>query len=200
MVSPNEPPPSDRQLVMAAQTGSREAWAALVERYYAPVRRYLTGQLHDPDAAVDLTHDVFLAALALLDRAPTDRPFVPWLFRIAQNHLKRGRRRDSRARRVVSLDGLIEGAGEQTVPALRQLGDIGIEVTEREQIGEVLAALSPRLCRALLLHALKGQTAREVAEVLGVSVGAAEKQISRAKAEFSARYNALADQDAASTS
>lgn len=191
MFLPDAPSPTDQQLVAASQQGSQEAWALLVERYYPRLRRYLNGHTGDSDLAADLTHDVFLAAGDLLDRLPAERPFVPWLYRIAQNHLKRAKRRRGRfERRVVSLEWLVEQPGP-LYASLRQSDDLEASVAEAQAVQNALALMRPALRYALLLNILMDLPASAVADVLGLSLAAAERRISRAKADFRSRYNAL---------
>lgn len=176
---------TDEQLVAAAKAGSRDACAVLLQRYYVPLRRYLTACSGDPDSAAELTQETFLTALNLLDRFVPNRPFAAWLYRIAQNHLHRLWRR----RRFISLDWMLDGARlNAQIP--NQSADLEADAGERDVVDQVLSELSPLLRDALLLHSLMGLTAREIAEVLGISLAAAERRISRAAEQFRIRYNA----------
>lgn len=183
--------PADHDLVIAARAGSETAWAALVEHYYPLLLRYLTGRTGDPDLAADLTQETFLAALIDLNQPGAERDLAAWLYRIAQNRL-RAAQRTQRLRQVISLEWLRERPGqtEQVLPALRQPDEFAL-ISERELVERILAELSPSLREALLLHSLKGLTASEVAGVLGISIAAAERRISRAQTQFRVRYNAL---------
>ncbi|MGH2534192.1 MAG: RNA polymerase sigma factor [Thermomicrobiales bacterium] len=181
---------TDSQLVVAARAGSETAWTVLVERYYPLLVRYLTGRTGDPDLAADLTQDSFLVTLIDLDQPGAERDFGAWLYRIAQNRLRAARRKQRR-RQVVSMEWLREqpGQAEQVLSGSRQPDEFAV-VGERELVERVLADLSPALREALLLHSLKGLTAPEVAGVLGISIAAAERRISRAQQQFRLRYDA----------
>src|SRR5262245_5596149 len=48
--------------IRAAQAGDTRAYAALVDRYWPRVQRWLTGLTQDIQAAEDVTQDVFLKA------------------------------------------------------------------------------------------------------------------------------------------
>jgi RNA polymerase sigma-70 factor (ECF subfamily) len=183
----------DLQLSAAARAGEEAAWVALVEHYYAPILRYLTAQTGDPEAAAELAQDTFLAAGALRHRLPADRPFAAWLYRVAQNHLWRWRRRRGLLH-FVSLDWLFERSGP-TVAPLRHPEDVEVAVADVELVRHTLGRLSPLLREALLLHDLAGFTAPEVAQILGISLAAAERRISRAKERFRGQYRALADEE-----
>ena len=190
---PDRPPPTDEQLAAAARDGVAAAWDDLIERYHAPLLRYLIARTGDRELAAELGQDTFLAAVGLLPRRPPDRPFAPWLYRIAQNHLRRSWKR-RRLQRAVSLDWLFGPDGAAPVPP-RQPLDVEDAVADGEAVRAALGGLSPRLREALLLHSLDGFTAPEVAQILGISLAAAERRISRAKEQFRQRYRALAGDD-----
>lgn len=178
----------EQHLVAAARTGSAEAWEELVRRFEPLVRRYLTGQLLQPDVAADVTQDVFVAAWVLLHRLRDDDWFVPWLYRIAHHHGRRARRIAGR-RRLVSLDQLFDQLGSAT-SKLRDPTDVADTVAMHDLVQRTLTCLSPALREALLLSAMQGLSAHEVAQHLNISPAAAERRISRAKADFRKRYRA----------
>lgn len=75
---------SDLDLARAAQGGSREAYAELVQRHYLPIHRFLLSLLDNRSDAEDLTQDTFLRALNKIHRFNPKRPFRPWVFTIAR--------------------------------------------------------------------------------------------------------------------
>lgn len=184
----------DQHLAVAARAGSKQAWEELVRRHFPRLRRYLAGHLGDMELAAELTQDVLVAAGELLGRLPDGDLFIPWLYRIALNHLKRARRRQGRQRRPISLDSLLERSGSMAAD-LWDPSDVAEAVAEQDLVQRVLGELRPTLREALLLNALTGLSAAEVAQLLGLSLAAAERRISRAKEEFRQRYNALIEGD-----
>lgn len=183
--------PTDQQIAAAVLAGQRDAFGVLFERHYPSLVRYLTAQTADPTLAEDLAQDAFLVAFRDLGDLAVGRPFVPWLYRIAQHRLRRVWRR-RRLLRFVSLDQPPSSAG-LIAPGLRLPGDLATAGGERDHVGQVLSGLSDAQRTVLLLHDLEGLTAREIAEVMGISPVAAERQLSRARSRFRARYNALAE-------
>lgn len=179
-------------VVANARSGSRDAWEALVSEHYPTLHRYLRSQLHDEDLASELVHDVLIEAGRLLPRLRDDRYFTPWLFRIAQNHLKRARRRRTVLGRFVSLDWLRETSAP-VYYSVCQMDDFTGSLDEGNEVQECLLEITPPLRDALLLSAVGGLSAPEVAQCLGLSRVAAERRISRAKEQFRRRYNARAD-------
>lgn len=68
-----------------ARAGDREAFDALVDRYWHPVRAWLAGLTGDDHAAEDLAQEAFLKAWVALPGLVAEGTFRVWLFRIARN-------------------------------------------------------------------------------------------------------------------
>jgi len=186
-------PDLDEHLVQAARAGEAAAWEELVRRHHSPLVRFLSAQTGDPEAGSDLAQQTFLDAYRRLDRLTDGQPFAPWLYQIARyNFLPFWRRRRWDAH--TSLDALAERA-EEFLSAPRR-PDPFAAVDEQDLVQQVLADLSPLLREALLLHALRGLTAGEIASMLGISESAAQRRVSRASADFRRRYRARSVDDA----
>lgn len=178
---------SDEHLAVQAQLGDQLAWEELIHRHYARLHRYMSAQTRDVEAAAELTQETFLTAFSLIHRYADDRPFAGWLYRIGQNHLHRWWRKQ-RLRRIISLEMM--GKSPQTNEAL-WLSNLDTQMADRDLVEKVIDELSPSLRDVLLLHALGGLSGPEVAATLGLSLAATERRMSRAKAQFRERYNAL---------
>ena len=75
------------QWIRAAQQGDRNAYAALVDRYWPRVQRWLQSFSHNAQTAEDLTQDTFLKAWVGLPRFSAGSNFRAWLFCIARRVL-----------------------------------------------------------------------------------------------------------------
>src|SRR5579885_114791 len=89
----------EHRLIRAAQAGDRTAFAALVERYWDRLYRWLYRLTQDRHTAEDLAQESFLKALAGLSKFRAGTNFNAWLFRIAHNtfanyHRSAARRRE----------------------------------------------------------------------------------------------------------
>lgn len=187
MMSPHDAVPTDEEIVTLVLAGRLDAFHILFERHHAALTHYLTRLTGNSDLAADLAQDTFLEAYRCRGSLANRRAFAPWLYRIAQHRLQRLWRR----RRILQFLSL------ENVPALIRdrpaSGELENSYEERELIQQVLRGLTSRQRSALLLHDLGGLSTQEVATVLGCSTVAAERQISRTRATFRARYSALAD-------
>lgn len=182
----------DHTYVAAAQTGSRQAFETLVDRYYRQIQHYLTRQVNDHELAADLTQETFVDAFRRLDRLQDDRPFAAWLYRIARNNMLHELRKH-RVRQNVSLEWL--HPHDQSALADVTTGERLEACHERDLIHTVLNQLSPTLREPLLLYTLWGFPGQEVARILDISAPAARQRISRAREEFCQRYQELYNVD-----
>jgi RNA polymerase sigma factor (sigma-70 family) len=151
-------------LVLSARKGEPGTMPKLVSQFYSAVRAYLV-RLVGPQEADDLCQEVFLKATTKLDSFDPEYPFGTWLFRIASNSA-----RDFFRRRGVRRPILPEPTSEPYV----------VSPEESENLSRALQNLPPDLAEPLLLFYQQGKTHAEVAQLLGLSVGAAKMRVHRA--------------------
>lgn len=163
----------DEHLVLRdAQKGDRQAFAALVERYWDRLYRWLYHLTHDRHAAEDLTQEAFCKALAHLDRFQAGTNFRAWLFRIAHNSFLNQVRNHGRGRQPLPEDlaTVAEGPVEQAV--------------NREALQELarsVAKLPPEFRAAFLLRAEEELSFRQIADVLGLTEETARWRVFKAR-------------------
>jgi RNA polymerase sigma factor (sigma-70 family) len=76
---------SDAILARLAVAGDKEAFEALIQRYYVSLFNYIYRLMGDRDEASDLLQEVFLRFYTSLSTLRTDKPFKSWLFQVAHN-------------------------------------------------------------------------------------------------------------------
>lgn len=177
---------ADKSLIDAHLAGDREAFAELVRRHGGIVLGYLRKMTGRPELAEDLFQETFKR---VHEKAHTLRGsrFRPWLFKIATNVALDGMRRGSRSR-MVSLDQEFGCAGNgnprrDAAVAAANCCEPSQEVIKAEQRRQVRQAIEllPRRQRATLVLAYYQQLSyREVAEVMGCTIGTVKIQMYRA--------------------
>src|SRR6478736_536251 len=164
---------TDAQLLQAyAEHRSDAAFAELVRRHIDLVHSAARRMVGDTHLAEDVTQATFLA-LAKSAAQLTDRPVLAaWLHRTAQNiaaqTVRTDVRRRTREQEAAAMNELLaappEAGWEQIAPHLdAALGELN--EPERD---------------AVLLRYFERQSAREMAQTLGISDEAAQKRVSRA--------------------
>jgi RNA polymerase sigma-70 factor, ECF subfamily len=168
------------ELLAAATAGDEEAFVQLT----GPLRRRLhvhcyrmLGSVHDAD---DALQETMLRAWRGIGRFEPRAELSSWLYRIATNvclrMIEQRGRRDS-----ASIDAYLQpypdGLLEPVTPE--------DEVERRETIGlafvTAVQLLPPRQRAALVLRDVLGWSARDAADLLGVSVAAANSALQRAR-------------------
>ena len=175
MASPHEPntlPLEEHLLVRAAQKGDRPAFAALVERYWEPLYRWLFHLTHHRQTAEDLAQEAFLKAFAALDSFQAGTNFRAWLFRIAHNSFANQRRAAARMRQALpeSLPTADEG------PVERVLSREALQLLAR-----AVSRLPADFRAAFLLRAEEGLSFREIADVLDITEETARWRVFKAR-------------------
>ena len=74
---------SDDTLIRQALKGKKSAWINLVKRYEKSLYNYALRMVNNPDDAMDLMQDIFVATLRNLSSFRGDSSFKNWLFKIA---------------------------------------------------------------------------------------------------------------------
>jgi RNA polymerase sigma-70 factor (ECF subfamily) len=144
----------------------------------------------NPEEAAQLTQDTFLDVFRSASSFGNGPSLAPWLFRIARNNLLPFQRRQAKFR-FESLDDLLLSPG-LPVPIVEHDGFAEGTVL-KDAISLTLAAMRPTLREALVLNALAGLTAREIAVLLEIRTEAAEQRLTRAKARFRELWHELGE-------
>jgi len=178
-VIPLRVPESDAALSRALQAGEPWAGAALFDRYAVHVRRVLVRVMGPDPEIADLLQDVFVAALASIDRLSDPGALKAWLTRTAI-FMARGRiRRRTRWRflRFMGFDELPEPPAPEVDPEQRQA---------LAAVYRLLAQLPINDRIVFALRVLDGMELAEVARVCGISVATVKRRVLNAERRFMA--------------
>ena len=75
----------DRSWVLKSKKGKTSAFDQLVLKYQKPLYFLVLKMVGNPADAEDVAQEAFVRAFCSLDRFDVERPFQPWLYRIAIN-------------------------------------------------------------------------------------------------------------------
>ncbi len=175
--------PTDEELVAAYLEGDTNAFEELVERYKNRIYNLAYRMLGNPDDAYDLTQEVFLLLVRNLPSFRGEARFSTWLYRVVLNACY------DRARKSRNHLSLQESPGEDLPELGETLADEdavspeeNMEKAEiRSRVQEAISKLPPKFREVVVLHDIQGYDYREVAEILGISLGTVKSRLNRAR-------------------
>jgi RNA polymerase sigma-70 factor (ECF subfamily) len=134
--------------------------------------------------AEDLVQEVFLQLLRKADTFRGEAKFSTWLHRLTINaalmQLRRLRRSELRTTSLEDAPGAAQDhAGAYKVALPRHAS--GALAADRLSLRVALSQLPPGYREVLSLHDVEGYTHAEIAQKLGISVGASKSQLHRAR-------------------
>ncbi len=160
---------SDRDLVVAAKAGRREAFESLVRRHERAVRGYLYTLCSNPVTLDELAQGVFVEAYFNLAKLQEGQAFLGWLFGISKNIYLRHR----------------SGRGDRPAPEpeLRQETQV---LRRRHEfyalVRQCVEQLQDTYREVMALRYFCNMTCLEIAAALERPLSTVTKQISRAHA------------------
>jgi len=165
--------------LLLAQRGEEEAVNRLVTSYQQPVFNLCYRMLGEYTEAEDAAQEALVKAVMHLSSYDPERPFKPWVLRIASNEcIDRIRRRKP----TVSLDGMGDDgawewqAGHSPNPEAEML-----QHERQVQIQELMGSLPPLDRTIITLFYWEGLSYTEIGEATGLSISAIKSRLFRAR-------------------
>lgn len=167
---------TDEQLIAQVAKGDEKAFEQLVQKYQQAVFSTIYRYIGNSDDVQDLAQEVFIKVWRNATKFQGKAKFSTWLYRITANHCINYRRKNKH--KHASLDEMAEQG--QTPDALivepdwKQTRDAALIRTAVDELPE-------RQRMALILAQYEGQSYKEIAEIMQVSVSSVESLIFRAR-------------------
>lgn len=163
--------------MLRAQKGDMRAYDELVTRHRGRIFAMIRQMVKNEADAWDLAQESFIKAWKALPRFEVKARFSTWLYRIAHNTVYDWLRR----KRPESPDGELNDEifgeeridpGSLTTPSTERRPDEALAGDElRSKIEAALDKLSPDHRQAVVLKDVHGLAYKEIAEVMGCSLG-----------------------------
>jgi RNA polymerase sigma-70 factor (ECF subfamily) len=171
---------ADRDAAVVAESLHRpERFAAIYDRYFAEIYRYVAGRL-GPDVADDLAAETFTDAFRKRAQfQPSRGALRPWLYGIATNLVARHRRVEARRLNAVARADR-RASAEPGDPADLAAARVSAQQL-RKPLARALAQLPDHDRDVLLLVSLADLSYEEVAAALGIPAGTVGSRLNRAR-------------------
>ena len=193
-------PESEDRLIAALRAGDEQAFATLVRRHHASLKRVARAYVSTDAVAEEVVQETWLAVVAGIERFEQRATLKTWLFHILTNKAKT---RGVRERRTVPFASLAGADDEPAVSPERfqRAGDAWPghwatpprpwedperrlqSLEARERLREAIAALPAAQQAVLTLRDVEGLEADEVCALLDLSPGNQRVILHRARAK-----------------
>jgi RNA polymerase sigma-70 factor (ECF subfamily) len=182
---------SDIRLVADYLSGDEHAFGVLVDRYAPRLRGMCWRYLHDDQLVEDVLQETLLRLFQTMPRIDSEFNVSGWIHRIAVNLCldelrRRARLGDFHPMDVEDAEAALAGVVDADC-AGRPHEAFDARMT-RELIRVAAAQLPPRQRTVLVLRDVRGVSQADAAEELGISVGAVQGILFRARERFRAEY------------
>lgn len=167
---------NDGELIHSILQGNQRDYERLIQKYHPNVFRTAMGLLHNKEDAEELTQDVFIKVYQSLSTFAGKAAFSTWLYRITVNTGLTYLRKKKRQRIWVSLSSLFQQPSADKQPEV-----LVTEKSEREIIQQAIESLQQKQRIAFVLAKYEELPQKQVALVMGISEGAVEQLLLRAK-------------------
>ncbi len=127
------------------------------------------------DESREIVNDVFLKVFQKIDSYQTDQPFKPWLNKITVYTAIDFYRKN--IKNEPPFDDL------EIIVDVKDTSDLISEICA-EELRELVQQLSPACRAAINLYAIEGYDHNEIADLLGISVGASKSNLFKARAKL----------------
>jgi RNA polymerase sigma factor CnrH len=170
----------DGELAALAAAGGDAAYREIVRRHSSQIYRLIVGNVRDPDEALDLVQETFIAAHGALRRFDPSRPMAAWLSVIALNKCRDWTRRRAVRRFFAFARPIDEIAGELASEAPGS--DVAAaDRQELERLRQAITELPANLREPLVLHCVEGMSQADTASALAITEKAVETRLRRAR-------------------
>jgi RNA polymerase sigma factor (sigma-70 family) len=160
---------SDAELIQQLGEGNNTALAELFDRHATAVSRYAWSLATSRSDAEEIVQDTFVTAWKNSRRIEINDSALPWLLATSRNHARNLARKRSREHSSALAE--TDLVADDATAAREQLRWVTDEIAR-------LDPLDQRVCELCLVE---GRPYKEVADLLGISVGAIKQRVSRAR-------------------
>ncbi len=185
---------TDIEIIRLILQGEKEKYRLLMEKYQPLIFRTCLGFVHNKDDSDDLTQEVFVQAYQSLSSFKGEAAFSTWLYRIAVN-ASLNRMRKSKKKSILQYFKSIPGAEKEIQDqfvneAPENPEEILISKEYSDWLRIALDSLPENQRTAIVLSKYDDLPQKEIAEIMGITEGAVEALLQRAKKNLRERLSA----------
>lgn len=187
---------SDETLMVRLMDGSLEAFDRLYERHSGRIHAFIDRFTGDPEAADDLTQEVFLKVYRNPRMFDPRGRFLTWIYAVARNACIDFMRLKRLPTVTVAGGGDGEDFGYDPPDVAHEKPDVqALHAEMQRRVDRLTANLSPKLRDVFVLCALQGLSYEDAAQIIGCPVKTVSSRLSRARERFLVDFRRYLDGD-----
>lgn len=188
-------PVTDQELVARVQSGDKQAFNLLVQKYQHKLVKMISRYVSDPSEAQDVAQETFIKAYRALPNFRGESSFYTWIYRIGANTAKNYL--VAQGRRPPGSDIDAQDAEQYVADASLRETDTPEGLAQRDEIEktvfDAIESLPDDLRTAITLRELDGLSYEEIAQAMDCPVGTVRSRIFRAREAIDKRLRPLLD-------
>ncbi len=172
----------EQELIRNILAGDTEKFRFIIQRYEAPLRRYLRRITNEREETLDdFLQEIFMKAYENLASVDERISLSAWLYRIARNHaISKYRKKRTREGEQGHLF-LEHGDLERIAQTGESREEEFLKLEEAKELGRAFETLKEREREVIILRYFEGRSYTDIADILQVPTGTVSTLISRAK-------------------
>lgn len=167
----------DRFRLVKAKDGDKSAYGKLVLKYQRRLVRQIFMMMGRIDMAEDIVQEAFVKGYLALDSFEINRPFYPWITKIARNLALNRIKRENK----MSVFSELDETEIEVVDVSENPLDNLIEKENDRRLARAVLALPIPFRTVFVLRMVEKMSYEDIAKKLKISVGTVNSRLSRAR-------------------
>lgn len=167
----------DRFRLVKAKDGDKSAYGKLVLKYQRRLVRQIFMMMGRIDMAEDIVQEAFVKGYLALDSFEINRPFYPWVTKIARNLALNRTKRENK----MSVFSELDETEIEVVDVSENPLDNLIEKENDRRLAKAILALPVPFRTVFVLRMVEKMSYEDIAKKLKISVGTVNSRLSRAR-------------------
>lgn len=141
-------------------------------KYYNELIYYVQKMIGNKEESVDIVQETYMKTIEKSQKI-TIKNERAFLYRVAKNLVVDKVRKNTKVQKVVFEED------EHTIPKKEQPEEIILTSSRNQDLKVIIESLPLRTKQAFVLHIINGDSRQDIAKIMGISVNAVQKHITR---------------------
>lgn len=165
----------DLEYISRVLQGETKAFEVLIEKYQLLIKKLAYNYLHHTEDVLDASQDIFVEIYKSLPRFDLSKGFLPWLYSVALNTLKK------KYRKIKGHTLVIKKAQEQKREDIEKNEIHNRAQEDRMVVKEAVHKLPEKLREIIILYYYENLKVSEISEITGLSDENIKSRLFRAR-------------------